>query len=181
MKKLEHIKTLANAFDVQRKVHRHVCLSVTFKDQISPHPLYWRLDDPKFNLIEIGIEPYTGQLLSFTVANYNGRISPLESVAESYSRPSNDGIPCFNTDLWQTDRDADDVSANFYDVPGRCRILLGVQRLRVELFPDQISYNLKTDHFVCEFNEAKELCAISVTNLTPNEVNKLMQSIGTDT
>jgi hypothetical protein len=56
MKKLKHIKTFPDTFPVERKVHRHIPLDVGIQKELRPHPQYWRLVDPKFNLIEVGLE-----------------------------------------------------------------------------------------------------------------------------
>jgi hypothetical protein len=134
--------------------------------------------DPKFNLIEVGLEDYTGRLVSFTVTNYNGSLFTLPVTRESDPAQNAEGVPGFDLSLWQPERYPQDVSAHFYDVPGRCRLELGEQALRVELFPDSISYLVVANSdFVCEFNQASELCAVRATKLNPNEVESLSESL----
>jgi hypothetical protein len=178
MKKLKHIKTFPDTFRVERKVHRHIPLTVRIQKELQPHPLYWRLVDPKFNLIEIGLEDFTGRLVSITVTNYNGPVFPLPTIRESAPTRNAEGVPGFDVSLWQTKSDPHDVSADFYDVTSRGRLQLAELALRVELFPDPIFYHVVANHnFVCEFNEASELCAVRVTKLTPDEVEVLTESL----
>jgi hypothetical protein len=178
MKKLKHIKTLPDTFRVERKVHRHVPLTVRIQKELQPHPLYWRLVDPKFNLIELGLEDFTGRLVSFTVTNYNGPMFPMPAIRESAPTRNAEGVPGFDVSLWQPKSDPQDVPAHYYDVTGRCGLQLAELDLRVELFSGPIVYHVIANHnFVCEFNEASELCAVRVTKLNPDEVEVLTESL----
>jgi hypothetical protein len=116
--------------------------------------------------------------VSFTVTNYNGPEFPLPVVRESDPARNAAGVPGFDLSLWQPEQYPHDVSAHYYNVPGRCRLELGEQELRVELFPDSICYHVVANRdFVCEFNQASELCAVRVTRLEPSEVDSLSESL----
>lgn len=192
MRKLKNNKVFPGDFIVERGIESHPHLDVgiglppekrSFSLSTYSAPLYWRLDDPEFNLIEIGVDRDSGMLVSISAVFYKGLLYPLGKIKVAHSNKNAVGIPGFALDLWEDvfkpGRDPLDIKAEFYDVPGRCRFELGEKELRVVLFSDAIRYHItSSDNLVCELNEARELCAVMVTGLDPSEKAILEETIG---
>jgi hypothetical protein len=67
-----------------RKFDIYVCLDVEIvKFENRPPNLYWRLIDPRFDLVEIGVNPLTGALTSIKLVFYMGELSLEENTIPS--------------------------------------------------------------------------------------------------
>ena len=124
--------------------------------------LYWRLIDPSFSLIEIGISSATSRVMSATVVLYNGQ---LESCPQSCFDNVNNiesGIPVF-------DLTRNDWVNGFCDVSGRCRLQKRDISLRIQLFatrPDRIAIY---ERFSFEVDANQNLVAITIGDLEVEE------------
>jgi len=177
-KKLVHLETLSDDSVITRQFNSYVCLSVNVggRSKALP-PLYWRLVDAQFNLVEIGIGRDSGSLESVKVVLYRGalyRMAPeqLDSLIETTA-----GLPRFSLDLWSLPGGIYDVDSDYYDVPGRCKLEVAKTKLRVSLFPDRVAYRVAKPGLECEFNQSSELCAILVDNLDSQEILALKKYI----
>ena len=143
-------------------------------------PLYWRLDDAKSNLVEIGINRHSGQFVSLTVVFCK---EVVQTLSEASPSEEVSGLPVFSLDPWAAafapDRDVDDRRSEFYDVPGRCRLELGDDAVRVVLFSGEIHYCVVTqqEEFVSEFNSSGELCSILLPKLGQHDRRMLEETL----
>ncbi len=172
------LERFASDFWVTRQIDEFVCLDVTIGTSLTnPSPLYWRLIDPETNLIEIGVERDTGQLLSITIVSYQGALYKLETDPPAITAERLK-VPRFCLDLWgKPHGDVYDIKSDYYDVTGRCRLELGENSLRLELFPDLVAYSIAlSSDLICEFNPHDELCAVLVNNIKPSERADLERS-----
>src|SRR5215203_4375198 len=179
--RLKYTGVVPAVLPVQRQFGPYVPVSVMTGYRADDPPLYWRLDDPKFNLVEIGIDRRGGHFVSLTVVFYNSAVHPLSRPEPAYERGDLNGLPIFNRDPWAAafapERDVYDTRAEFHDVPGRCRIEIGGDTLRVVLSSDDISHRVFTQgEFVSEFNSSGDLQAIALLKLSPQEKEMLEQS-----
>ena len=180
---LKHTGVALAVLPVQREFGPYVPVSVTTGYSHLDPPLYWRLDDPKFNLVEIGINRRSGQFVSLTVVFCKEVVRTLSQPDEAPPGREVQGLPVFSLDPWAAafapDRDVDDRRPEFYDVPGRCRLELGDDAVRVVLSSGEINYRVVTqqEEFVSEFNSAGELCSILLPKLTQHDRRMLEESL----
>lgn len=163
----------ARVSSISRKFGQYTCIELALQeDSWQYSPFYWRLIDNKFSLIEVGLHPSTGQLLSLTVTMYNGiieskvpmRANQDEAVTETI------GIPRFSLDLWKIVRQGD-FSQRFHNVTGRCQLSLMNDNLIVSLFPDVIVSSIIISELLsCELNSERELSAFTIYNLNSQEI-----------
>lgn len=76
MSRLRHAQTLADDRAPELKIDRHASDGVTVDYSPRRPPPYWRLTDPTFNLIGLGVAADTGRLVAFDLARYNGPPRP---------------------------------------------------------------------------------------------------------
>lgn len=179
---LKYTGVVPAVLPVQRQFGPYVPVSVMTGYRAEDPPLYWRLDDPKFNLVEIGIDRRDGHFVSLTVTFYNGTVQALSRAEDAPAGGDINGLPLFSLDPWAAafapERDIYDMRAEFYDVPGRCRIEMGGDTVRVVLSADEIHRRVVTrGELVSEFNSSGELCAISLLKLSPQEKRMLEESL----
>jgi hypothetical protein len=174
-KKLEHVGTIHEHCVITRQIDSYICLDVTIGDTSLPSPpLYWRVDEPKCNLVEIGIDRSSGRMVSFTVVLYNDVFFPTNTDQYLPSGNRQSGVPLFNLDPWHTTDSTSHPSLDYYDVRGKIRLELDESRLRINLFDDIIAYRIElSEDTACEFNHQQELCAFSVSGLSKSEVQTL--------
>lgn len=177
MSRLRHARTLADDRAPERHIDRHASVGVTVERAVSPPPLYWRLIDPVYNLIEIGVETYTGRLVSFDLVQYNGPLHPLRPTGGGGDDGADlDGLPAFDLGPWREARADFAKDPTLHDVSGRCRCEFGDDRFRVVLFPDPVRRRVTTrGQLVTEFNADGELCALTLLNLDADERNRLAE------
>lgn len=161
---------------ISRSFGQYTCMELSLnKASWQYAPYYWRLVDNKFNLIEIGLHPSTGQLLSLTIAMYKGVIKStiLNQKHQEKAYTEITGIPNFSLNLW-TDVSKGEFSQRFKNVNGRSQLLLIEDNLFMSLFPDEISYKIVIPkQFSCEFNSDRELTAVTIHNLNTSEISAL--------
>jgi hypothetical protein len=167
---------------VQREFGPYVPVSIaTGYSHLDP-PLYWRLDNPKFNLVEIGIDRRTGQFVSLTVVFCKEVVHTLSTPDEAPPYGEVNGLPLFSLDPWAAafapDRDVDDRRAEFYDVPGRCRLEMGDEAVRVVLFSEELHHRVITrEELVSEFNSSGQLCSFLLPRLSQRDRSMLAESL----
>ncbi|HYY97213.1 MAG TPA: hypothetical protein VE642_01410 [Pyrinomonadaceae bacterium] len=186
--RLRHAGSLTGAALVDRAIDADIPLDVVIRTAREaesppalsyafrpPPPLYWRLDDAGFNLIEIGVDRGTGALRSFAAPLYRGALGGLDAAEEPDPSECAECVPRFDLAPWaalfESPEGRDTIRAEFHDVPGRCSFQLGGDTLRVVLFREAVSYRVDTGAgFVSEFNHAGELCAVTLKGLGDDEV-----------
>ncbi len=179
--KLKHITTFTTDLAISKQFDPYVCLDLSInKDSIARPPLYWRLVDPKFCLIEIAIDRNSGRLVAVTVVMYQGNLRKADTLErQDLSIKRVAGLPVFSRDLWSKSSDMYDASKDFYDVRGKCQLEVSATEVRVSLFPDKIGSCIEIpNQLTCECNENDELCAILVKGLTDQDISMLEESIG---
>jgi len=179
---LKHTGVVPAVLPIQRQFGPYVPVSVTIGYSAYDPPLYWRLDDPKFNLVEIGIDRRGGHFVSLTVVFCKETSQTLSRAENAPAGGDADGLPVFSLEPWAAafdpERDVYDTRAEFYDVPGRCRIEKDADAVRVVLSSDAIQHRVITHgELVSEFNSSGELCAISLLKLSPQEKKMLEESL----
>lgn len=181
MMKLKHTKNLKRAFPVYIQIDHDIYLDLTIEKVSAFPPLYWRLNDPEYNLIEIGVSRDSGMLMSITIPLYNGLLFPLETLNYYDKNRTSFGIPIFDLSLWELalkpGRDPYNIREEFYDVKARCRFEINKDCLHISLFPEPIMYEVMVnDQFSCEFNSSNELIAILIKGISESDV-KILQTI----
>ena len=175
--RLRNIGNVPSGLPVQRLVDPYVPLKLSAGYSVADPPLYWRLVDPQFSLVEIGINRWDGRFVSFTVAHYNGELHPLGIPSGTVSTETLAVLPAYSLESWagfRSDRDVGDIKGEFHDIQGRCRLELGNDSLRVVLFPDPIVLRVDTrGEVVFEFNASNELCALTFLRLGREEMDIL--------
>ena len=139
-------------------------------------PLYWSLVDPVFCLVEVGLDPNSGQLLKFTVVNYNSEILVGHTVTMNTQQQSGmpcfeqkGGIPCFDLSPWSTNIEPD-TFPKYKTYSGRCKLWYAAQTIHVELFDDKMDMELvMNERVTLSFNTERELIAVSVNHLSEQE------------
>lgn len=150
---------------IQRSLDRY-CLFRAGPEGLSGSlPLYWRLMDTEFSLVEVAIEPGTGEFRSVAIPLYNGDIPRAGSLSiGSVER----GLPVFDVGLW-------DVSSlfpagHYVTAEGRCACTLRDGALLIQLFADRIVRTVEPHAGVrLLFNGRDELCGVLAPNLTAAE------------
>ena len=176
MSRLRHAQTLADDREPERHIDRHASVGVAVDYSPGRPPLYWRLIDPSFNLIEIGVAADTGRLVRFELVQYNGPLHPLRPPAGGDAAEDLAGLPAFDLAPWREGRADFARDPALHDVRGRCRCELGGDVFRVVLFPDPVRRRLTTrGRLVTEFNADGELCAVSLLNLDADERTRLTE------
>jgi hypothetical protein len=179
--KLKCIKTFTADFVINKEFDPYVCLDLSInKDSVTGPPIYWRLADPKFCLIEIAIDRNSGRLVAVTVVMYQGNLRKADTLErQDLSIKRAVGLPVFSRDLWSKSSDIYDTSKDFYDVQGKCQLEASATEVRINLFPDKIGSCIEIpNQLTCECNQHDELCAILVKGLTKQDISILNECIG---
>lgn len=165
---------------VQRQFGPYVPVSIMHGDTPSEPPLYWRLMDPEFNLVEIGIDRRDGHFVSFTVVFCK---EVVRTLSESPKAPvSEEGVPVFSLHPWAAALAADpDIHAfqtRLHDVHGRCRLELGSDAVRVVLSSDEIHHCIVTEGgLIWELNASGELRSTLFPGITQDDLTSLEESL----
>lgn len=137
---------------------------------------YWRLVDPRFSLVEIGIDRVTGRLLSLCVPLFNGTVQDL-----SYAHPPvGDRVaPVFDLASWKEVASSASGVAPTVDLPGRCRLEVGSSCIRVELF-DEVTehWAWPADNVAVELNAVSELIAVRILGLSESQSSTVTEYLG---
>jgi len=176
MKKLiqQDILTIQNTI-VYRQIGHYTCVNLSlYEDTWHIAPFYWRIVDKEFSLVEIGIDPLTGQFLSVNVIFYNGFIE-RKTIDYLWQHQLDDqlGIPTFSTQLWSGVA-KENFHQRFLDVYCKVQLVLIENNLQILLFNEEISYQVEfPQQLSFEFNSKKELCAITIYNLSVSDMESL--------
>lgn len=170
---------------IQRQFGPYVPVSIMHGDTASEPPLYWRLVDPEFNLVEIGIDRRDGHFVSFTLVLCKEVVRTLSQSAEALV--SEEGVPVFSLDPWAAalaaDPDIHKFQTRLHDVPARCRLELGTEAVRVVLSSDEIHHRIVTKGGVIwEFNASGELRSTLFPNITQHDrtlIEESLRNLGT--
>jgi hypothetical protein len=160
-----------------REFDIYVCLDVEIVEfENRPPNLYWRLIDPCFDLVEIGVNPLTGALTSVKLVFYMGELSMEENAIPSTVHTKAMGIPQFNLNMWPQPQVHYEQS--IYDVVGRCSLSMARQDLMMRLFPDPIASIMHiSDDLSCHFNAQDELIGFTIRRLKPHERTTLQKRL----
>lgn len=156
--------------DVQ--IGNQLYLDVALRSKWEGVCLYWRLIDPEYSLLEIGVDSASGELRSLTVPLYNGDIDVRASVA---GKPvsSTLGTPVFSTTHWPSDWR--ETRHRFVDVPGRIRLDCGPDDVRIVISDESVHRSVQVGaRLVCELNDADDLVGFRILAVCPEERQRLM-------
>jgi hypothetical protein len=185
---------------LQRQFGPYVPVSIMHGDTPSEPPLYWRLMDPEFNLVEIGIDRRDGHFVSFTLFFCKEVVRTLSQAGETVGQaflpvPKTDwkvrpaapggesfGVPVFSLDPWTaalaSDPEIQTFQTRLHDVAGRCRLELGNNAVRVVLSSDEINQRVVTDGgLIWEFNASAELRSALFPNITQQDKTLIEESL----
>ena len=160
---------------VYKEVGNYTCVNLSlYKDVWHIAPYYWRLVDGKISLLEIGIDPATGQFLSLNVVLYNNFIKRKILDNEQQRSPNEvTGIPTFSTEIWGMTK-LENFRERFYDVHNKFQLAMIGKNLEVVLFNEEISYQIDfLQQINFGFNSSKELCVVTVNDLSDLEITSL--------
>jgi hypothetical protein len=151
----------------------HIYVDIEFGTQWQGICFYWRMIDPEFSLLEIGVDSITGQLRSLTVPLYNGKLATIENVLTESMPEILSGTPIFNKVHW--DADLGEVRNRVSDVPGKIRLDLSNEELRIVIEDEAIKRAvLVNNRIICDFNESAELVRLRIINLNQTEHYRLV-------
>lgn len=139
-------------------------------------PLFWRLEDPEFSLVEVALEPKTGCLRRVVIPLYRGDLfSRTDAIGEGARARS--GMPCFDTEPWP-ESPGGPPKANYHTVQGRCECWMAGKDFCVSLFNEEIEYciELCPGLKMC-FNDSGQLCGLVAPNLSSDEMLRLSKEI----
>ena len=158
---------------LQQQFGPYVPVSIMHGYTPSDPPLYWRLMDPEFNLVEIGIDRRDGHFVSFTLVFCKDVVRTVSKTDETPPAGEDHGVPLFSLDPW-----ADNSETGRYDVSGKCRLELSSKDARVVLSSDDIHHRVVNEvGLIWEFNAANELQSILLPNLTPHDRTSMEESL----
>ena len=176
MQLLKHATTTKGPSRLVRQFDEYTHLQVELNYTTLKMPFYWRLRDPSFCLVEIGVDPEIGELQRIVIPLYNGVLHPFRASLPTQSHRCEIGVPVFQKTFWTITPSSACFGAT-HDEIRRCSIELENDRLRVVLAADEIAYVVSTDEWLhLEFNETGELVSFCVTNLAPFEVRLLKEN-----
>ncbi len=102
-------------------------VTVTWPTSLTESPRYWRTGDFRQSLLEIGVHPHTGRLLSITLVNIPrlGTLEPEEMAYDEAATLITDQIPLFDLAAWSE-------GSPFVDEPNNLRARIGYNRLTID-------------------------------------------------
>lgn len=160
---------------LERTLDRYTLLRVEPQNP-SSLPLFWRLVDPTFNLVEVALSPGSGWLLKVVVPLYNGDIPEGDQIlGDGIDRQQ--GFPCFHTNFWP-EPGKWPPTGHYYTVEGRCRIWTSRNSLCISLFDDAIKEVIEPyPELWLLFNAQRELCGLTAPNLSEGERRGLAENV----
>ena len=164
-----HLESIMEVRPVlSRTSDRYVLLTVGAPGLSGFLPLYWRLLDPEFSLVEVAIDPRSGCFVSVTVPLYNGDLSERrEMLGVGVVRRR--GLPCFRTNLWQ-EPGKWPPTEHYYTVEGRCSAWIAQNSLCISLFDDVVEDVVEPcPELWLLFNRHGDLCGLTAPDLTEDE------------
>jgi len=127
--------------------------------------LYWQLVDPVFSQLELGFEYPSGRLVNCAVPLFNGEVEDQQA----HTLPSaTSGTPFFDLGPWSVNVSDPAARGNHLEQPGRIRLVKKQRGLTI-ICKDghplrSVAYG---GRLVCDFGEAGELLAITLTGDFP--------------
>lgn len=179
MNKLIYAGKIETLDELEILIHRHKYIDITAKqneNNVKPVPKYWTLGDPKYCLIEIGIDPDTGVFISLTVVSLNGKLEKCNiNIDSKVKEKVTNGMPKFSLNLWEGKKEND----RFFDVSGRFRLQISGNYLRVLLFDENIILRtvVCSNKLSIELNESDELISV-IYELNEKEIAALVKIWG---
>jgi hypothetical protein len=150
----------------------HLYLDVAFASHWPGVCLYWRLVDPKFSLLEVGLDSVSGQLRSLTVPLYNGELDSQSDAVKYGAAGLPLGIPIFDTTSWTSD--LRETKHRFIDVRGRIRLRVCPTEMMVIISEEPIHQSIQVNsRVVCELNASAELVGFRILGISPEERERL--------
>lgn len=167
---LESINNVRSAFE--RTPDRYVLLMVGSSGPAASLPLYWRLLDPIYSLVEVAIDSRNGCFVSVTVPLYNGKLVERgEMPGLGIARRK--GIPCFRMDLWPGSEKLY-PKGYYYTVEGRCNAWIAQNSLCISMFDDAIEEIVEPcPELWLHFNHQGDLCGLTAPDLSVDELRRL--------
>ena len=163
---LESVMAMRPAFE--RTPDRYTLLMVGVPNPLQVLPLYWRLLDPTFSLVEVAIDPRNGCLVSVTVPLYNGDLPERDEIPGQgiVRRP---GLPCVQRNFW-SEPGKWPPTEHYYTVEGRCRAWIAQNSLCISLFEDSIDDIVEPcPEMRLLFNRQGDLCGLTAPDLSADE------------
>lgn len=162
---------------LERAPDRYTLLMVGSPSPSNFLPLYWRLVDPTFNLVEVAIDPRNGCLVSVKVPLYNGDL-PERKEMPGQGLVRRQGLPCFRRDLWPALGQWPPMG-HYYTVEGRCSAWIAQNSLCISLFKDVIEYIVEPcPELWLLFNRSGDLCGLTAPDLSVEERRALAENKG---
>jgi hypothetical protein len=179
MKKLRIVELLGGVEPIDFVIHRHVYVSIERRNVagLCYLPLYWRLLDPDFSMVEIGIDKESGKFISLAMPLYNGELSEL---TDSYTDHNDINIyaPKFSLDVWSAKNDFLDSNGEYYSYPGKCQLELTERNLRIRLFHEMVNSSVMiSNNIMFELNKDNELISIVILGISSNDESVIRESL----
>jgi hypothetical protein len=175
MMRIRHVGTTPLKRPTSRVFDEHVFLTIEVDpDRPGSPPLYWNVVDPKWNLIEVGIDRSSGELVSIILTFYRGALASMNMDRLPEPPDKEIGIPKFDLKMWNEPKDLYDIRSEIEEFPARCHLQLLNKTLRIEISPETVAYLVEvSETLVAEFNHNNELIGVVMRSLTTQEVRKV--------
>lgn len=170
------LKVIAKSMSRNAKVEidSFVPISIVLSNHLQ-NPFYWRAKFENDSLLEIGINPKTGELATLTLIMIDRKMKKnydfdrLQIIANS-----TEGIPVVAIDQWPSV--ADKYQDFFLDEETPIKLLLGSKIAQVD-FEDQskIKKWYFTENVFFGINQENYLSAFRISNLSPSEILTLKE------